>query len=54
MWIKSRDMARNIHKEGISGKVMLLVAYVMDAIGRQYKSKPFQFDADRWEDGPNV
>lgn len=49
MCTQAKRIADYVHSQGFSGKVRL-VGYVRDAVGRVYKSKPLEFDSERWLD----
>ena len=48
MWGEARGIANSLREEGIAGQVKA-IAYVCDAVGRQYRSNALAFDINRWD-----
>jgi hypothetical protein len=46
-WVPASDFARDLKQAGFTGKVEL-VSYYADQLGKKYRSRPLQFDADAW------
>jgi|GEM_PF-1991175 len=45
MWVEEKEFAKSILSQGMTGRVKI-VGYVVDAVGRQYKSKSLEFNVD--------
>lgn len=47
MWIKTHTLANELKKEGFVGNIVLR-GYYLDALGIIHRSKPFEFEIDKW------
>lgn len=50
-WMEAAAIAKLLKWQEFSGKVKLIGCFT-DAIGKTYRSKPLQFDVDKWVDVP--
>jgi hypothetical protein len=49
-WIETKELASNLRAQGMSGNVRIQT-YASDAVGHEYRSKPYLFEVDNWLKG---
>ena len=51
MWISTEELADDLKNQGFSGKIKLR-GYYRDALGALHKSRPYEFEIDKWRSSP--